>query len=191
MNLGDCPGSSQDDAIRAIVEERGVARQSFGASTLSVDGVTFTILRPDPIDDACPGDENDNSIVVRMEFGEFSMLFPGDAGRKERVFLMEGQAEELDVDVLKASNHWANAGVNGKVGGKTWMEYVTPSAVVISVAGAGSSGLPHRAAMQAYETVGADHIHCTSRHGTVRIVARKDGSYSVEHQFDSDRSCRS
>jgi len=190
MNLADCPDLADDDALRAIAAKRGVPRQSFGADTIAVDGVTFRILRPDPIDDACPGDENNNSIVVRMDFGEFSMLFPGDAGTKERVFLMEGQAEELDVDVLKASNHGAISGVNGRAGGKTWMETVTPSAVVISVAGWRGSGLPHEAAMDAYETVGGDHIHCTSRHGTVRIVARKGGSYSVEHQFDSDKSCR-
>ena len=45
--------------------------------------------------------------------------------------------------------------------------------------------------MSAYETVGADHIHCTSRHGTIGILAQKDGRYRVEHQFDSDDSCRS
>jgi len=190
MNLADCPDTAQDDVIRKLVQERGVPRQSFGAATLSVDGVTFKILRPDPDDDPCPGDENNNSIVVRMDFGEFSMLFPGDAERKERIFLMSQQPDDLDVDVLKASNHGSSSGVTGSSGGKTWMEHVDPSAVVISVGGARSGSLPHSSAMKEYEAVGADHIHCTRRHGTVRIVARKDGSYSVEHQFESDRSCR-
>jgi competence protein ComEC len=190
MNLADCPESAQDDAIRELVQERGVPRQSFGAATLEVDGVLFKILRPDPVDDPCPRNENDNSIVVRMEFGEFSMLFPGDAGTKERTFLMSQQGDDLDVDVLKASNHGASNGATGRVGGKTWMEYVDPTSVVISVGGDKASGLPQDAAMKEYEAVGADHIHCTSRHGTVRIVATIDGSYSVEHQFNSDRSCR-
>ena len=107
MNFADCPDRSEDDAIRAIVAERRIPKQSFGSDTISVDGVQFSILKPDPVDDACPGDEDDNSIVVRVEYGEFSMLFPGDAGTRERAFLMGRQAGELDVDVLKASNHGA------------------------------------------------------------------------------------
>lgn len=190
MNLADCPGRLEDDGIRRIAAERGVPRQSFGSDTIVVDGVRFSILKPDPVDDACPRDEDDNSIVVRMEYGEFSMLFPGDAGRKERAFLMEHQPKQLDVDVLQASNHGAYSGVNGRVGGKSWMDYVKPSTVVISVGAGRSSGLPQDAAMREYETVGADRIHCTSRHGTIRIIAWKDGRYDVTHQFDSDRSCR-
>ncbi len=103
------------------------------------------------------------------------MLFPGDAGTRERAYLMERQAGELDVDVLKASNHGANSGMNGRVGGKSWMDYVKPSTVVISVAGTGSAGLPHDAAMSAYETVGTDHIHCTSATARLGSSHRRTG----------------
>ena len=89
-----------------------------------------------------------------------------------------------DADVLKASHHGSFNGANGTVDGKTWMDFVTPEDVVISV-------LANSEAMTAYENVvGGDNIHCTSRHGTVRIFGFADGHHRIVHQFSSDDSCR-
>ena len=89
MNSVDCPNRTSDNTVIDAATTRGVPIQSLGADTLTVDGVDFIILPPDPVDDACPDDENDNSIVVRMEFGDFSMLFTGDAETEQREWLME------------------------------------------------------------------------------------------------------
>ena len=102
MNLVDCPNRTTDDTIRGLLNTNNVPAQSVGADTIDVDGVRFIILPPDPVDDPCPREENDNSIVVRMEFGEFSMLFTGDAERDEREFLMEA-ADERGVEPEEAA----------------------------------------------------------------------------------------
>lgn len=190
-NLEDCPNRTTDDTIRDVLKKRNIKTQGPGQDTITVDGVSFVILPTDPVDDECPDDENDNSVVVRMEFGEFSMLFTGDAEREEREWLMENHADLLDADVLKASHHGSFNGANGTVNGQSWMDIVDPEDVVISVLAASPHGHPHNSAMDAYEkVVGEDNIHCTSRHGTIRVYGRTDGSHRIFHQFDSDESCR-
>lgn len=190
-NLADCLNRTTDDTIRTVLNDRNIQSQSLGAETITVDGVDFIILPPDPVDDACPEDENDNSIVVRMEFGDFSMLFTGDAETDEREWLMEHHPGMLDVDVLKAAHHGASNGADGSVNGQTWMDVVDPEDVVISVLRNSPHGHPHNSAMTVYENaVGEDNIHCTSRHGTVRVYGYADGRQRIFHQFDSDESCR-
>ena len=97
-----------------------------------------------------------------MEFGDFSMLFTGDAETAEREWLMEHHPALLDVDVLKASHHGSSNGADGSVNGRSWMDVVDPDDVVISVLRDSPFGHPHSSAMTAYENaVGEDNIHCT------------------------------
>ncbi len=190
-NLVDCPNRTTDDTVRDLLESLGVPRQSLGADTIPIDGVDFIILPPDPVDDPCPQDENDNSIVVRMEFGDWSMLFTGDAETDERQWLMANHPELLDVDILKASHHGSHNGADGEVGGESWMDFVTPEDVVISVADRSQHGHPHTEAMDAYEdAVGHFDIHCTSRHGTMRIYGYRSGWHRIYRQNPVNESCR-
>lgn len=191
-NMAECPNRTTDDTIRAELKKRAIPTRSLGADTIMVDGVTFNILAPDPTDDPCPNDENDNSVVVRMEFGAFSMLFTGDSETAEREWLMENHPALLAADVLKASHHGSRNGADGNVNGKTWLDAVNPDDVVISVHTNNSFGHPHSEAMTAYENaVGQNNIHCTSRHGTIRIFGFADGrAHRVLHQFASTQSCR-
>lgn len=39
------------------------------------------------------------------------------------------------------------------------------------------------------EALGAENVHCTSRHGTVRGYGRPDGSHRIFRQFQDGGSC--
>jgi beta-lactamase superfamily II metal-dependent hydrolase len=189
-NLADCPDRAHDDTIRAILASRRIPAQSAGADTIEVDGVRFIVLPPDPVDDPCPEHENDNSILVRLEFGGFAMLFTGDAETAERQWLMANHPELLTAAVLKASHHGSRNGADGAANGRTWTDVVAPRAVVISALLQSRHKHPHREAIEAYETaVGRAKVHCTSRHGTVRIYGRPNGTFSVSRQFAFAGSC--
>ena len=69
-DTSDCPNRVHDDRIRSIVDSLQIPTQLPGADTLTIDSVRFIILPTDTVDNTCPSDENNNSIVVRMEFGE-------------------------------------------------------------------------------------------------------------------------
>jgi competence protein ComEC len=192
MNLDDCPDRVTDDRIREEVAQRGVPTQGPGADTVEVDGVRFILLPRDPEDDACPARENDNSILVRMEFGSFAMLFSGDAETAERQWLMANHPDLLRATVLKASHHGSHNGADGLApDGRSWIQVVDPEDVVISVLRESPHGHPHDEAMDAYEGhVSRERVFCTSLHGTIRIFGFEDGSRRVSRQRHDPGSCR-
>jgi len=151
-----------------------------------VDGVTFTILPTDPTDNTCPSQENNNSVVVRMDFGEFSMLFTGDAEEEERGWLVDNHASLLDVDVLKASHHGADNGVS-----ESWLDAITPERVVISAGVNANHGHPRPAAVDQYvEAVGpASRVYCTNRHKTVTVYGREDGGIRIVRMNPISKAC--
>jgi beta-lactamase superfamily II metal-dependent hydrolase len=191
MNMDDCLNRSMDDTVREAASLNNVPTQTVGADTLVVDGVRFITLPPDDTVDTCPERENDNSILVRMEFGEFSMLFTGDAETDEREWLMEHHPEMLDVNVLKASHHGSINGADGEVNGESWIEIVDPSAVILTAGEGSPHGHPDPEAMDIYEpAVGVSKVYCTSRMGTIRVYGRPNGRYSIHKQFPFSGSCR-
>jgi len=191
MNMADCPNRSTDDTIRNVASSLGIPTQSVGADTLFVDGVRFIVAPPDNTLDACPSHENDNSIVVRMDHGDFSMLFTGDSETDERTWLMENHSDFLDVDILKASHHGSINGADGEANGESWIQHVDPEAVVISAKEGNSYGHPHDGAMNIYEpAVGIDRVYCTTRMGTIRIYGWPSGNFRVHKQTPFSGSCR-
>lgn len=190
-NLAECPNRVADDTIRATLARRGIPAQSVGADTRVVDGVTFTILPPDPATDACPGKENDNSLLVRLDFGQFSMLFTGDAEAAERTWLIANQPGLLDVEVLKASHHGGNNGVlDGSGDPGAWLDAVTPRHVVISAGVHGTYRHPMPEAVAAYVArVGATKVHCTNRHQTITLYGHSSGSVTVSRKRADTQSC--
>jgi len=176
-NLADCPNRTTDNGIRAALNERHIPAQSLGADTLIVDGVRFIILPPDPIDDACPDDENNNSLLVRMEYGSFSMLFSGDADEEERSWLVANERSLLDVNVLKAAHHGADNGTSA-----AWLAAVTPQAVVISAGVVEKYKHPMSDAVADYKAATGGRVYCTNRHGTIRVYGYQDGHFTISKQ---------
>ena len=54
-----------------------------------------------------PGYVNNNSVVFRLQYGDFSMLFTGDQQREEEEWLL-GIGETIVSDVLKVGHHGGN-----------------------------------------------------------------------------------
>jgi beta-lactamase superfamily II metal-dependent hydrolase len=183
-NMADCPNRTTDNAIRTALNDRHVPTQSLGADTIDVDGVRFIVLPPDPIADPCPDDENNNSLIIRMEYGSFSMLFPGDADDEERDWLDTHERALLDVEVLKAAHHGANNGTSAD-----WLAAITPQAVVISAGVVAQYQHPMPEAVDAYRTATGGRVFCTNRHGTLRVYGYLDGHFTITRQRTSTKSC--
>lgn len=183
-SLADCPGRTTDNRFRIALAQFGTARQSVGADTIEVDSVRFIVLPTDPVDDPCPSRENNNSIVVRMEYGAFSMLFAGDAESEEREWLVANYPQLLDVEVLKAAHHGSDNGTSG-----TWLAAVSPKAVVISAGVNASYRHPMPVAVGSYWAVTDGKVFCTNRRGTIRVRGDKRGRFTVHGQWESTKSC--
>ena len=100
--------------------------QLLKGDTLEIGGVKLTVLSPDqylldnPATNNSETNTNNSSMVLRMDYGEFSALFCGDLYKaQERLLVKEYEGTGLlDVDLLKLPHHgdttsssseWANA----------------------------------------------------------------------------------
>ncbi len=75
--------------------------------TFSLCGAVFTALSPD---DSLIGlnDENEASIVLKMQYGKKSVLFMGDAQLKAEEKLITNYKDELLCDAIKIGHHGSN-----------------------------------------------------------------------------------
>ena len=179
----DCPNRTSDDEVRDAIAEKEVPVLPLDTGSIVIGGVKFTIM-PLPPRHECPEDENNNSIVIRLDFGEFSMLFTGDAEIDERDWLVKHHSDLLDVDVLKASHHGSDNGTSDE-----WLSEITPTHVVISAGVHHTYRHPHMRAVQDYLDATNNHVYCTNRHGTVRIYGYHNGNILISKQRDNNKSC--
>lgn len=132
-------------------------------------------------------DYNDTSIVGKLTYGDFSMLFTGDAEKAaENEILNTKYRKKLKSTVLKAPHHGSKTSA-----GAEYMHEVSPECVVISAGdpsdptGSGNSyGHPHEQALNSYmKNGGVDkkHIYWTFKNGTITIKSDgKNWSVSTE-----------
>ncbi|HEX7336992.1 MAG TPA: DNA internalization-related competence protein ComEC/Rec2 [Gemmatimonadales bacterium] len=90
-----------------------------------LDGVTFTILHPDPAWESWGEDVNEDSLVLLVEYGGFQALFAGDAGFPAES-AMRSRARR--VDLLKVGHH----GSRGSTG-EEWLDSLRPQVAIISL----------------------------------------------------------
>jgi len=97
--------------------------------------INFTVLAP--IAGFAGSNLNDASIVLRLDHGETSFLFTGDAEvNSERAMVLSGQ--DLRADVIKIGHHGSRTSTSDAL-----LDSVQPIAAVISVGGGNRFGHPH------------------------------------------------
>ena len=88
-------------------------------------------------------DPNDNSIVGKLVFGKFSMLFTGDASRAEENKLIKEENTKLFSRILKVGHHGSASSSQ-----KDFIRSVRPEKAVISVGLHNDYGHPTREAFR-------------------------------------------
>ena len=84
-------------------------------------------------------DSNDYSVVFRLQYGERSILFTGDAEEKsEAEIVKKYKASDLSADVLKVSHHGSSTSTT-----ESFLNLVDPGYAVISCGVGNSYGHPH------------------------------------------------
>ena len=183
FDMRDRPSMISDDTIRAIINRKNISVLAMSEDTLTIDNISFIIFNQPPAS-VSSHNENNNCIIVKLEFGEFSMLFPGDAEIQQLNWLMNTYSSSLDADVLKASHHGSNNGTND-----SWLQTVTPEYVIISAGVNANHKHPHSDAVNDYLAVTNDRVYCTNRQGTIRVYGFNDGRIRVRKQRNTDKSC--
>lgn len=164
-------GTSLYLEFQAAVAERGMDwRPARAGDTLTIDGVTLSVLHPASAWVARQFEPNENSIVLHLRYGCFDALLAGDAGLPVERELLRAVPS---VEVLKVGHH-------GSAGGTAieWVRALAPQTAVISV-GANGFGHPAPEVIERLREAGAD-VWRTDRGGSVTI--RTDGGYYSTYQ---------
>jgi len=140
---------------------RGVRR----GEQFSVDGVRFAVLHPDTAWGGWGLDLNENSLVVRVEWGAFSLLLAGDAGFPAES-LLAGRLGP--VDLLKVGHHGSRHSTGDRL-----LAELAPRAAVISAGRGNRHGHPAPEALARLGAAGV-RVFRTDRDGTVRVTVTPD-----------------
>jgi competence protein ComEC len=162
------PGHAYQEALRASRQRRvPIAYPRGGTVWTTDDGVTFRFYSPTlPLLTNTQNDINNNSLVFRLEYRGFRMLFTGDAGSEAEAHLLASGAD-LGADVLKVGHHGSAYSSTSE-----FIRAVSPKIAVISVGRDNLFGHPARSTLEILEGVGA-RVYRTDEEGAVTL--RSDG----------------
>jgi competence protein ComEC len=168
----------QYDQLRSVLDRNRVtvSRLAAGDRIELSGGVSLQVLSPRGGPRSLIGDVdemslNDDSLVFRLVYGSFSMLFTADAGLPaEGQMLADGRS--LRSTVLKVGHHGSRHSTS-----EAFLKRVAPELALISAGRGNRFGLPNPDTLALLGSYGI-RVYRTDRDGTVELVS--DGrSWSV------------
>jgi beta-lactamase superfamily II metal-dependent hydrolase len=117
---------------------------------------------------------NDNSVVLKLTYGEFSVLLTGDMQETNEERLVFENATALDAEVLKAGHHGSRTSSSSP-----FLSAVTPKVVIISLGARNTYGHPHQEALDRISAIGTEHLFRTDVDGTITLTANSGSEYSI------------
>lgn len=126
-----------------------------------IDTVAFNVFSPKA--EGYGSKLNEYSIVCRVDYGDTSFLFTGDAEIKNEMEMLDG-GFDLDVDVLKVGHHGSSTSSS-----LVFLKAVTPEYAVILCGTNNKYGHPHDETLSKLEEVSAT-IYRTDINGTITIT---------------------
>ncbi|MEZ3166296.1 lamin tail domain-containing protein [Halorubrum ejinorense] len=150
-----------------LYETREGDSLAFGAVTVDVLGPPEPYLENEA--------RNENSIVLKLTYGETSFLLSGDAEDDQEAYLVERYGEQLQSTVLKAGHHGSASSSS-----EAFLDAVQPEAVVVSSAYDSQYDHPNDEVLQRLSDRSIS-TYWTATHGDIVLVS--DGSaVSVQTQ---------
>jgi competence protein ComEC len=152
--------------IERLLQERRIPRRFFSpeSRTLELDGVRIEALYPLTKDGYYPELlPNDNSLVLRLRYGDFTLLLPGDIEVAAEERLTADPTVDLSADVLKAPHHGSDTS-----SGEALVRRVHPQAVVFCVGPRNRFGFPKPDVVERWRAAGASTFR-TDEDGAVTV----------------------
>jgi competence protein ComEC len=130
---------------------------------LNDGGVTLTVLSPgDRLFSGTPSDDNNNSLVMRLDYGSTAFLLTGDAEQEAEASILAAGVP-LHADVLKVAHHGSRQSTS-----PAFVAAVSPALAVIQVGADNRFGHPHA------EVIGrlrSTQVLRTDRAGRIEVVS--------------------
>jgi competence protein ComEC len=162
------------DAIAAAKAEYIEVKRG---DTIPLGTLVFQVLSPVS---ATSGDLNNNSVVLRLEYGNTSFLFTGDAQTNAESGMI-ASGLPLKAEILKAGHHGSSTSSS-----PAFLAQVQPAVAVYSAGIGNSYGHPHAETIAALTAIGAK-IYGTDANGTITVTT-DGGKYLVNAEQAGPRA---
>ncbi len=152
----------------------GISRKiKLGSLTLTILPPTNPLIRDSEL--------NNNSVVVRLDFKDFSCLFTGDIEKEREGQLLTDSRSNLNVDILKVAHHGSSSSSSPQ-----FIKLVGPEIAVICCGQSNKYGHPHQETISLLQGLGIE-IYQTDLSGT--ILVKTDGmDYQIFTEKESNRA---
>ena len=130
-------------------------------------GLSMEVLNPAEVPlGGSVADQNNNSVVLRLVYGNASFLLAADIEVEAESYLTH-RSRVLESAVLKVAHHGSRTSTTS-----AFLARVDPVAVVVSTGEANRFGHPHpEVVARLNEAVGSDLLYRTDRHGTIEFIS--------------------
>lgn len=118
------------------------------------------------------GHDNNLSIVMKISYGKFSVLFTGDIEKEAERFLIEKQKSSLKSTIVKAPHHGSNSSSTGE-----FINAVNPEVAIFSVGYKNPFRHPNKKVLERYREKRAK-IYRTDRDGLIEIESNGE-NYTI------------
>jgi beta-lactamase superfamily II metal-dependent hydrolase len=141
-------------------------------TTVKIDVLNPPAALPDGVDNEAQF--NDNSVVLKLTYGQFSALLTGDMQETNEARLVSKNASAIDAEVLKAGHHGSRTSSSS-----SFLNAVTPEVAIISLGSGNSYGHPHQEALDRLSAAGIEQIFRTDVDGTITLTTNGSSGYSI------------
>jgi competence protein ComEC len=125
------------------------------------DGVRLEVVHPGPV--LIEENRNENSVSMRLVYGEFTFLFTGDAEQKGEAEMLAG-GRPLSALVFKAGHHGSNSSSS-----LPFLQAVQPQIIIVSAGVDNRFGHPAPEMLERAETIGAVVLR-TDELGSITLI---------------------
>ena len=146
-------------------------RELYAGDCFAIGDLQFSVLGP-----LTPAEQENRSLILRVDFAETSLLFTGDAEREEEELLLTTCPQLLDADLLKVAHHGSKNSTS-----QVFLEAVTPDFAVISASADNSYGHPSPEVEDRLAKMNCK-TYSTHREGTVVFLS--DGHALKRYKID-------
>jgi competence protein ComEC len=164
LDSGQECASATCEAWRALIDDRAIPyrKAEAGMRITLGGGMVLDVLHPPAeLMINTSSDSNNNSVILRLEYGRFSALLTGDVQwEAEELLLASGQA--LDSLVLKVPHHGADTSLT-----VPFLEAVGPKLAIISVGADNTFGHPAEVTLEKLEEI---PTYRTDLDGSIEMV---------------------
>ena len=139
-------------------------------------GIVLKVLAPGkPLLTGTDSDLNNNSVVLRLTFGKFSMLFAGDAEQPEEEQILRKYSREIKSAILKSGHHGSRTSSS-----IPFLEAISPEAAMICAGVNNDYHHPHPSTLKKYEKQKIA-VFRTDLNGTVSIASNGE-TYTINKE---------